>query len=97
MKSYANDQMNHHNSHEGVHEGGSGRGHLFDVLHVGGQVGPLGHKARLPEPEVYELKSMSRVGSICRLLASDWLFTLVEPIRSQLALVDPCLDNDYNS
>ena len=29
-------------------------------------------------------------------LASDWLFTCVQPIRSQLA-VDPTLDTDYNS
>ena len=30
-------------------------------------------------------------------LASDWLFTLVQPIRSCSLLDDPTLDNDYNS
>ena len=45
--------------------------------HEGGVVLLLG-------PEIYELQSCQELGQLAD-LASDWLCTLVQPIRSQLA------------
>ena len=49
-----------------------------------------------PDAETYELQSLLRSLGQSADLASDWLSTLVQPIRSHGLLVDPTLEIDYN-